>query len=74
MEVFLTKAPEEVVIATVVERVDKLGQLWVVVQHLEDVCTIDDLGRGGRGGGGGHIQCRHTLASLPGSFEKLNQG
>ena len=58
MEVFLTKAPEEVVIATVVERVDKLGQLWVVVQHLEDVCTIDDLGREGEGGG---MHYTHTV-------------
>ena len=69
--IILTKAPEEVVIATIVERVDKLGQLRVVMQHLKDVCTIDDLGREG-GGRGRHAL--HTLASFPGSFEKLPQG
>ena len=68
--IILTKAPEEVVIATVVERVNKLGQLRVVVQHLKDVCTIDDLGREG----GMHHTHGHILASLPGSFEKLIQG
>ena len=75
--IILTKAPEEVVIATIVERVDKLGQLWVVMQHLKDVCTIDDLGREGgegEGGEGMHYTHRHTLASFPGSFVKLPQG
>ena len=70
--IILTKASEEVVIATIVERVDKLGQFRVVMQHLKDVCTIDDLGReeGREGEEGMHYTHRHTL----GSFEKLPQG
>ena len=43
MQLFLTEALEEIVIATIVEGVNKLGQLWVVVQHLKNVRTINDL-------------------------------
>ena len=64
--IILTKAPEEVVIATIVERVDKLGQLRVVVQHLKDVCTIDDLGREeGRKGGGERRACTTHTGLIP---------
>lgn len=43
MQLFLTEALEEIVIATIVEGVNKLGQLWVVVQHLKNVRTINNL-------------------------------
>lgn len=43
MQLFLTEALEEIVVATIVEGVNELGQLWVVVQHLKNVRTINDL-------------------------------
>ena len=40
----LTEALEELIVVAVVERVDVLLQLGEVVQNLQNVCAVDDLG------------------------------
>lgn len=64
MQLFLTEALEEIVVATIIEGVNELGQLWVVMQHLKNVRTIDDL----REGGGECTTHKNTLALLQDHF------
>ena len=39
----LTECSEELVVLAVVERQDKLSQLWVAMEHLQDVGSLYDL-------------------------------